>query len=97
MQCTILRSRVYQSLPIVIVSLICIFSYNLLKLPILVSQYNQVRQISKQAQYPLSENMAKQLLEQPIVTKIEYFRLLNAYQAEYKGIKVYPAVRADNR
>lgn len=86
----------WQRMPYLIVTtvifVVCIYAYILLKNTVSDNQYERVMVISQQTQYPLTQRLANQLLQQPRIDQGAYLQLIRAYETEHKTIKNYPAL-----
>ena len=93
--------KLYSSFPVenilnsfiigMILIILAVATFALLR-PINLEQYRLVTQYSKQATFPKTQKIAKQLQHQDVIKKIEYLRLLRAYHFENSHVKEYPAV-----
>ncbi|WP_312049271.1 hypothetical protein [Acinetobacter courvalinii] len=86
----------YNILVAIIILSIFILAYNALLRPVSLLQYQQVVQFAHQASHPRTQHMAIELLEQTPIRRINYLKLLNAYQFESNRIKQYPAMAKED-
>ena len=80
----------------VILFLIFIVAYNALQRPVNTMQYQQVIQLSQQASHPRTQHMAITILRHSSIRRVDYLKLLNAYQFESNRIKQYPAMKQED-
>lgn len=80
----------------VILFLIFIVAYNALQRPVNTMQYQQVIQLSQQASHPKTQYMAIEVLGHSSIRRVDYLKLLNAYQFESNRIKQYPAMKQED-
>lgn len=85
----------YNLFAIIIVFCIILSGFYALSRPVSVIEFQQIKKISEQAIYPKSQKLAQTILMKPEIHRDDYFKLIHAYQSEYKAIKQYPAVSAD--
>ncbi|MFV5193053.1 MULTISPECIES: hypothetical protein [Acinetobacter] len=86
----------YNILVAIIILSIFILAYNALLRPVGSLQYQQVVQFAHQASHPRTQHMAIEVLEQTPIRRINYLKLLNAYQFESNRIKQYPAMAKED-
>lgn len=79
----------------VILFSIFIVAYNALQRPVNTIQYQQVIQFSQQASHPKTQYMAIEVLGHSSIRRVDYLKLLNAYQFESNRIKQYPAMKQE--
>ncbi|WP_445116017.1 hypothetical protein [Acinetobacter sp. WZC-1] len=65
--------------------------------PVKSGQYQNVVLLSGQATYPATQHMAKQLLNRQRIHRAEYFKLMQAYQAESSRVRQYPAMAKEDQ
>ncbi|ENU29748.1 hypothetical protein F991_02235 [Acinetobacter sp. CIP-A165] len=75
---------------------IFILAYGALQHPINNFQYQHIIQLSQQASHPKTQDMAENVLQQHQVRRVEYLKLLNAYQFESNRIRQYPAMAKED-
>lgn len=75
---------------------IFILAYGALQHPINKIQYQHIIQLSQQASHPKTQDMAENVLQQHQVRRVEYLKLLNAYQFESNRIRQYPAMAKED-
>ncbi|MCH7335179.1 hypothetical protein [Acinetobacter sp. NIPH 2699] len=86
----------YNILVSLILLSISILAYMALQRPINTFQYQQIIQLSQQASHPKTQGMAENVLQQHQVRRVEYLKLLNAYQFESNRIRQYPAMAKED-
>ncbi|KHF77998.1 hypothetical protein EC846_0716 [Acinetobacter sp. BIGb0102] len=86
----------YNILVGIIILSIFILAYNALLRPINASQYQQVVQFAHQASHPRTQHMAHDVLDQTPIRRLDYLKLLNAYQFESSRIRQYPAMAKED-
>ncbi|MBC9228394.1 hypothetical protein HI850_003505 [bacterium SPL81] len=86
----------YNILVAIIILSIFILAFSALQRPISKVQYQQIVQFSAQASHPRTQKMAKDFLEQTQLHRMDYLKILNAYQFESSGIKQYPAMAQED-
>lgn len=86
----------YNVLVGIIILSIFILAYNALQRPINTVQYQKVVQYAQQASHPRTQHLAGDILEQAKIRRVDYLKLLNAYQFESKRIKQYPAMAKED-
>lgn len=86
----------YNILVSIIILSIFILAYNALKQPISQPQYQQIILLSIQASHPKTQHMAENILQHSQIYRVDYLKLLNAYQFESKRIKQYPAMAQED-
>lgn len=59
--------------------------------------YNNVIFLSTQENHPHTQAMARHLLQQDQIRKIEYFKLMRAQQQESHQVKEYPAIKLEDQ
>ena len=75
---------------------IFIVVYNALQRPVNTMQYQQVIYFSQQASHPRTQHMAIAVLRHSSIRRVDYLKLLNAYQFESNRIKQYPAMKQED-
>ena len=75
---------------------IFIVAYNALQRPVNIMQYQQVIYFSQQASHPRTQHMAIAVLRHSSIRRVDYLKLLNAYQFESNRIKQYPAMKQED-
>ena len=80
----------------VILFSIFIVAYNALQRPVNTIQYQQVIYFSQQASHPRTQHMAIAVLRHSSIRRVDYLKLLNAYQFESNRIKQYPAMKQED-
>ena len=75
---------------------IFIVAYNALQRPVNIMQYQQVIYFSQQASHPRTQHMAIAVLRHSSIRRVDYLKLLNAYQFESNRIKQYPAMKKED-
>ncbi len=63
--------------------------------PVTPEQYHQIKQLSQQASYPSTQDMADQLLYKHQVTIGHYLKLMRAYHTEKNRAKELPPLADD--
>lgn len=86
----------YNILVSLILLSIFLLAYSALQRPINTFQYQQIIRLSEQASHPRTQNMAVNVLQQHQVRRVEYLKLLNAYQFESNRIRQYPAMAKED-
>ncbi|ENW96503.1 hypothetical protein [Acinetobacter sp. NIPH 298] len=86
----------YNILVSLILLSIFLLAYSALQRPINTFQYQQIIRLSEQASHPRTQNMAENVLQQHQVRRVEYLKLLNAYQFESNRIRQYPAMAKED-
>ncbi|RLZ07631.1 hypothetical protein EAH57_11935 [Acinetobacter sp. 2JN-4] len=86
----------YNILVSLILLSIFLLAYSALQRPINTFQYQQIIRLSEQASLPRTQNMAENVLQQHQVRRLEYLKLLNAYQFESNRIRQYPAMAKED-
>ncbi|AJB66751.1 MULTISPECIES: hypothetical protein [Acinetobacter] len=83
---------------VVIIIIGCIFmlSYLALLRPVNSEQYRRIVQLSRQATYPRTQDMAELIMAQSEIHRAEYLKLMHAYQFEHNHIKQYPALAQED-
>lgn len=83
---------------LVIFILIAIFilAFNALLRPVNQDQYLKVMQLAEQASHPKTQAMALNVLQAQKSRRVEYLKLLNAFQFESTRIQEYPALSLDD-
>lgn len=77
---------------VVLILFVIIFTYFLLVSPVSIHQKANVRLMASQAEFPFTQQMAKKLLQHTLpVNKMQYFRLIRAYEHERCHVRNYPA------
>lgn len=72
------------------------FVYLLCICPIQVKQYNAILQLAHSAQYPKTQQLANQVLQQSDLKQWQYFHVIRAYQYEQFMMTQYPALDLDD-
>ena len=80
----------------IVIAAIFILAYSARLRPINQLQYQKVIQYSQQASHPKTQDMAESILKHDQIRRVEYLKLLNAYQFESNRIKQYPAMAQDD-
>ncbi|EIB7123255.1 hypothetical protein ABFO97_11950 [Acinetobacter baumannii] len=83
---------------VVIIIIGCIFmlSYLALLRPVNSEQYQRIVQLSRQATYPRTQDMAELIMAQSEIHRAEYLKLMHTYQFEHDHIKQYPALAQED-
>ncbi|WP_426454209.1 hypothetical protein ACPF64_14840 [Acinetobacter sp. KB005] len=84
---------------VIVIGCIFVLSYLALLRPISPDQYQRIVQLSHQATYPRTQDMAELLIAQLAQSEIhraEYLKLMHAYQFEGAHIKQYPALAQED-
>ncbi|SPL70913.1 hypothetical protein [Acinetobacter stercoris] len=84
------------ALIVLIIIFIIVLATFALARPIQVQQYQKVVDLSYQATYPETQQMAKQLLQQSVIHRVDYFRLMHARHFEKVHTKKYPALNIND-
>lgn len=77
---------------ILMIITICILATMALFRPIESKKYQNVMQLSEQATYPATQQMAIRILLQEEILTSDYFKLLEAHQFESSQVRSYPAM-----
>ncbi|ENW81397.1 hypothetical protein F909_02688 [Acinetobacter sp. ANC 3929] len=88
--------QTYNVLVGIIILPIFILAYNALQRPINTVQYQKVIQYAHQASHPRTQHLAEDILEQAKIRRVDYLKLLSAYQFESNRIKQYPAMAKED-
>ncbi|UUM26715.1 hypothetical protein NQU59_13605 [Acinetobacter colistiniresistens] len=86
----------YNVLVSLIILSIFILAYNGLLRPINTLQYQKILQYAHQASHPRTQHLAQEVLSHASIRRLDYLKLLNAYQFESKRIKQYPAMAKED-
>ncbi|MEZ2904099.1 hypothetical protein ACBQ24_15470 [Acinetobacter terrestris] len=87
--------NVYNVLIIAIIAIILILALIALHRPISVTQFENIVKLSSQANYPDTQEMALQLMQQPQVPYGQYFKLMQAHQLEMTRAHQLPPLQAE--
>lgn len=88
--------QIYNTLMVAIVIIILLISSIALSQPISKQQFMNVTFLAKQAAFPKTQEMAKNLIQNYPIRTVEYFRLMRAHQFEQARAKQLPAFAPDN-
>ncbi|ESK56004.1 MAG: hypothetical protein I8H98_04460 [Moraxellaceae bacterium] len=86
----------YNILVGIIIFSIFLLAHKALQRPVNELQYQQMIQFSQQASHPKTQQMAEGILEHTQIRRVDYLKLLNAYQFESSRIKEYPAMAQED-
>lgn len=86
----------YNILVSIIILSIFLLAYKALQRPVNELQYHQMLQFSQQASHPKTQQMAADILEHTQIRRVDYLKLLHAYQFESSRIKEYPAMAQED-
>ncbi len=86
----------YNVLVGIIILSIFILAYNALQRPIDTLQYQKIVQYAQQASHPRTQHLAEEVLTHALIRRVDYLKLLNAYQFESNRIKQYPAMAKED-
>ncbi|ENX34064.1 hypothetical protein F889_02728 [Acinetobacter colistiniresistens] len=86
----------YNVLVGIIILSIFILAYKALQRPINTVQYQKILQYAHQASHPRTQHLAEEVLTHASIRRIDYLKLLNAYQFESNRIKQYPAMAKED-
>ncbi|OEY95574.1 hypothetical protein BJD20_13740 [Acinetobacter proteolyticus] len=86
----------YNVLVGIIILSIFILAYNALQRPINTLQYQKIVQYAQQASHPRTQHLAEEVLTHASIRRVDYLKLLNAYQFESNRIKQYPAMAKED-
>ncbi|MCU4583208.1 hypothetical protein KTJ32_19640 [Acinetobacter gyllenbergii] len=86
----------YNVLVGIIILSIFILAYNALQRPINTVQYQKIVQYAQQASHPRTQHLAEEVLTHSSIRRVDYLKLLNAYQFESNRIKQYPAMAKED-
>jgi len=86
----------YNVLVGIIILSIFILAYNALQRPINTLQYQKIVQYAQQASHPRTQYLAEEVLTHALIRRVDYLKLLNAYQFESNRIKQYPAMAKED-
>ncbi|WP_130802761.1 hypothetical protein [Acinetobacter ihumii] len=89
--------RIYNVVVAVMIIFILALAYIALQRPISVSQHQMMLNLSQMANNPETQKMASQLLQQQVIKRSEYFKLMRAYQFENAKAKHYPAMALEDQ
>ncbi|MGN5724127.1 hypothetical protein ACNQO9_02615 [Acinetobacter calcoaceticus] len=81
---------------VIVIGCIFVLSYLALLRPISPDQYQRIIQLSHQATYPRTQDMAELLIAQSEIHRADYLKLMHAYQFEGAHIKQYPALAQED-
>lgn len=81
---------------VIVIGCIFVLSYLALLRPISPEQYQRIIQLSHQATYPKTQDMAELLIAQSEIHRAEYLKLMHAYQFEGTHIRQYPALAQED-
>lgn len=87
----------YNILIVSIITIIIFLASFALYRPISVLQFQNIVQLSAQANYPDTQRIALLLVQQPKVLYVEYFKLMQAYQWELKRAHQLPPFQMDKK
>ena len=87
--------QIYNGLMALIIMVIMLLSSFALSRPISPSQFENVSDLSHQAVFPETQEMAQDLLSEKQISYIDYFRLMQAHQFEQRRAKQLPALAPD--
>jgi len=86
----------YNVLVGIIILSIFILAYNALQRPINTLQNQKIVQYAQQASHPRTQHLAEEVLTHALIRRVDYLKLLNAYQFESNRIKQYPAMAKED-
>lgn len=87
--------NLYYFLVVLIIGAILFFATFALFRPVTPEQYHQIKQLSRQAYYPSTQDMADQLLYKHQVTIGHYLKLMRAYHTERNQATELPPLAGD--
>ena len=65
--------------------------------PVNERQYQEMLLLSQQADYPLSREMARELLKHESVNRYQYFRVLRAIHTEQHNVNMQEEIRTEQK
>ncbi len=86
---------IYNGFIVIIIAIILILAYAALHRPITVKQFENVVQLSAQANYPDTQEMALQLMHQPQIPYAQYFKLMHAQHLEMTQAHQLPPLQPE--
>ncbi|MGE8561981.1 MAG: hypothetical protein ACN6NJ_13725 [Acinetobacter sp.] len=87
--------KVYNVLIVTIIAIILILASIALHRPISVSKFENIVKLSAQANYPASQEMALQFIQQPQISYGQYFKLMQAHQLEMTRAHQLPPLQVE--
>lgn len=84
---------------VVILILFILFIFKACQLyskPVTNQQYQHVTELALQAQYPQTQQLAQQLVTEPDLNTVRYFKLIYALHYEASKIRHQPSIQLDN-
>lgn len=87
----------YNILIAFIITIILVLASFALYRPISVIQFKNIVQLSVQANYPDTQEIALTLVQNPQVSYMQYFKLMQAYQWELKQAHQLPPFQMDKK
>ena len=89
-----LENLYYFLVALIIAAILFLATFALFR-PVTPEQYHQIKQLSQQASYPSTQDMADQLLYKHQVTIGHYLKLMRAYHTEKNRAKELPPLADD--
>ncbi|MGX5700711.1 hypothetical protein E0H88_09280 [Acinetobacter sp. ANC 4216] len=86
---------IYNGFVVTIIAIILILAFIALHRPITVKQFENVVQLSAQANYPATQEMALLLMQQPQIPYAQYFKLMQAHHLEMTQAYQLPPLQAE--
>lgn len=86
---------IYNLVVIIIIFVILFLASTALYRPISMQQFENIRQLSTQAQYPDTQNMATVLKQKSPISYGQYLKLMQAYQLESRRARQLTPFQAD--
>ncbi|MGE8558809.1 MULTISPECIES: hypothetical protein [unclassified Acinetobacter] len=86
---------IYNGFIVTIIAIILILAFTALHRPITVKQFENVVQLSAQANYPDTQEMALQLMQQHQIPYAQYFKLMQAHHLEMRQAHQLPPLQPE--
>lgn len=86
---------IYNGCVVAIIAMILILAFIGLHRPITVKQFENVVQLSAQASYPVTQEMALLLMQHPQIPYAQYFKLMRAHHMEMTEAHQLPPLQVE--